>query len=72
MISVADTMRLEDRQRLASLSAAKRVALALRLGDEDVETFSLARRLSREEGRRQLRRARQVGRVPCRCLAESL
>lgn len=72
MTSVVDAIRAEDRRRLISLSAGERVGLALWLGDEDLETFRRARRLSRKEGRRQLRRARQVGRVPCRCLEESL
>lgn len=72
MTSVADAIRAEDRRRLTSLTAGERVELALRLGDEDLETFRRARRLSREEGRRQLRLARQVGRVPSRCLTESL
>jgi hypothetical protein len=51
-----------------ALSAGERVALALRLGDDDLEVFRAARGLGREEALRALRRARQAGRHHCGCL----
>ena len=56
---------------MAAMSADERVALAFRLGDEDLEVYRRARGLSREVALRRLRMARQVGRVPCRCLEEA-
>ncbi len=56
---------------MAAMSADERVALAFRLGDEDLEIYRRARGLSREVALRRLRMARQVGRVPCRCLEEA-
>ncbi len=70
MRSVADDLRREDARALAALSAAERVALALRLGDDDLETFRAANGLDREGALRALRRARQSGRVRCSFLAE--
>jgi len=46
----------------------ERVAMALRLGDEDLENFRRAHGLSREEALEELRRRRQAGRIPCRCM----
>ncbi|MEP0772875.1 MAG: hypothetical protein HRF46_00750 [Acidobacteriota bacterium] len=72
MVSVARTLLDGETRRGAPRAAAARVELALELGEDDLEIFCRARRLPPEEGRRQLRRARQVGRAPCRCLTESL
>ena len=47
------------------MSASERVALALELGDQDLEIFRLAHGLSANEALRELRRRRQAGRVPC-------
>jgi hypothetical protein len=41
MRSVADALRREDREALAALTPAARVALALSLGARDLEAFSL-------------------------------
>lgn len=72
MRSVADLLRAEDRSVLASLSAGERLALALRLGARDLETFRLAQTppLDVDEADRRLRRRRQAGRRPSRCLQE--
>lgn len=72
MQSVADELRNEDRARLAAMSPAERVALALALGDRDLETFRLAHvpPLSRDEARRVLERRRQAGRRRSRCIEE--
>jgi hypothetical protein len=42
MSRVAGQLRAEERRALAALDPAARVALALRLGDRDLETFRLA------------------------------
>ncbi len=52
------------------LTAAQRVALALALGERDIEAFRLAGKLDSEEAARLLDRRRQAGRRPSRCLSE--
>ena len=65
MKSVADTLR-EDRARdEAATTAADRVALALELGDQDLEIFRHVAGLSGDDARCELRRRRQAGRVRC-------
>ena len=56
---------------MAAMSADERVSLALRLGDDDLEIYRMARGISRDEALRRLRMARQAGRVRCRCLEEA-
>jgi len=69
MSGVAERLRLEDRRALAALTPAERVALALALGERDLELFRNARRppLSRRDAERLLGRQRQVGRRRSRC-----
>ena len=71
MRSVADRLRLEDRDAILRLSPAERVALALSLGERDLEAFRSAQHptLSRSEAIRVLERRRQAGRRPAGCLA---
>jgi hypothetical protein len=64
--SVADELRARSRRALAQMSPAERLALALRLGDDDADLFGRARGLSRDEAVRQLRAQRQRGRRPSR------
>lgn len=68
MPSVADGVRQRQRQELARLTPAERVALALRLGRRDVETFAATQGLRIEEARKVLRRRGQRGRRPSRCM----
>jgi len=72
MRSVADDLRTEQRERLAALTAAERVRLALRLGARDLEAFRLAQDppLDAAEAVRVLGRRRQQGRRPSRCARE--
>ena len=72
MRSVADRLKAEERARLAALSPAERVRLALQLGERDLETFRLAHDppIDRVEARRILERRRQEGRRPSRCIQE--
>lgn len=66
MRSIADDLRAESAQATARLTAAERVALALRLGDDDVALHRSAHGLTEDESRAVLRRARAIGRVPSR------
>ena len=72
MRSVIDALKEEERRALAAMTPAECVALALRLGVRDLETFRLAQEppLDVEEARRQLRQQRQQGRRPSKCLQE--
>jgi hypothetical protein len=65
MKSVVQDHREEDRRALAEMTAAERVALALELGDQDLEIFRRAHGLTKDEALRELRRRRQVGRTSC-------
>lgn len=65
MESIADTIRGERVADEGAMSPAERVELALRLGDHDREVFRRAQGMSDEEALRELRRRRQLGRVPC-------
>jgi len=65
MESVVDDHREEDRRAQAAMTVSERVALALDLGDQDLEIFRRAHGLSEDEAFRLLRRHRQAGRVPC-------
>ena len=65
MESVVDDHREEDRRAQAAMTVSERVALALDLGDQDLEIFRRAHGLSEDEAFLQLRRHRQAGRVPC-------
>jgi hypothetical protein len=66
--SIADELRERDREALAALTAAERVALALALGERDLQTCALARGIGAERARRVLRRNRCLGRRPSRCM----
>jgi hypothetical protein len=72
MRSVADLLRVEDREAVLALSTDERVRLALRLGERDLEAFRLAHDppMARDEAVRRLERQRQRGRRPCRCIEE--
>jgi hypothetical protein len=72
MSRVAEVLRAEERRLLAALDPAARVALALRLGTRDLESFRLAQAppIDRVEADRVLRRRRQQARRPSRCVQE--
>ncbi len=72
MNSVADELREVERQELSRMTVSERLALALRLGDDDLELFARARNIDRESGNALLRRGRQNGRRPSRCFDTSL
>lgn len=62
--SVADALRRATREQSLALSAEERVALARRLGQEDVARHAASHGLSMDEARRRLRAAGRVGRRP--------
>ncbi|MBP1634456.1 MAG: hypothetical protein H6Q10_1030 [Acidobacteria bacterium] len=70
MPSVADGLRRELRDRVAAMSPAERIELTARLAEWDLDMYCAARGVSRDEGRRQLVRARQEGRLPSRVARE--
>ena len=72
MRSVLDALKDEERRALAVMTPAERLALALRLGARDLETFRLAHDppLDHDTADRLLRRRRQAGRRPSGCLEE--
>ncbi|HEY2772658.1 MAG TPA: hypothetical protein VGK20_01270 [Candidatus Binatia bacterium] len=64
MKSVADTMRRELDAEVARMSPEQRVELALRLGQEAIDTLASASGISRDEAREIFRRNNQIGRRP--------
>jgi hypothetical protein len=67
MRSVADSLREDTRRRLADLSPAARLDLALELGEADVAALCEARGISPEAARALIVRSRRAGRRPSRC-----
>jgi hypothetical protein len=63
MRSVADDLRRESILALAALTPLERIALALRLGDEDVARYAAVQGTPEDEARAAFRRAREAGRV---------
>jgi hypothetical protein len=62
MRSVADVLRVETAPGVARLTPAERVALALRLGDDDIALYRVACGVSQVEARAALGRSRAIGR----------
>ena len=62
MRSVADDLRVETARTVARLSPLERIALALRLGDEDVALYRAAHGVNEVEARASLARTRSLGR----------
>lgn len=62
MRSVADQLHLETHARVRNLPVMARIALSLRLGDEDVALYATHANLDRDEARRRLRAQRAYGR----------
>jgi hypothetical protein len=70
MRSVADDLKRRDREAVLKLSPDERVELALRLGEEDLDSFCRAQGVDIETGRRLLQRRRQAGRLPSKCISD--
>lgn len=72
MASVVDQLRNEIREEVRRMSVPERLALALRLGDDDLALFCRARNIDRANGTALLRRMRQNGRQRSRCFEPPL
>jgi hypothetical protein len=70
--SVADSLREAERSRVASLTAAERVRLALELGRRSLESYCATSGLAPERARRLLESRAQAGRRKSRCLEDLL
>ena len=66
--SVASTLRERDAADVRGMTPAERLALAFRLGDEDLESFRATHGLDRRSAIRLLERRRQATRQPSACL----
>lgn len=64
MRSVAENLRRQTQAHVLTLSPPARIALALALGDDDLDLFARTSGLDRDEARRRLRAQRQIGRAP--------
>ena len=67
---VAEELRRETDEAVRSMTATERFELALRLGDEAIETLAAARGISRDEARRILQKEKRHGRRYSRCIEE--
>jgi hypothetical protein len=63
MNSVADQLRRETRDRVARMSAAERIELALSLGAEDLSLYIRASGKRPDQALRDLRAQRRRGRI---------
>lgn len=70
MSRVADQMRREELARHARMTPAERMVEAFRLGQEAITAYAAAHGVDRDEARRRLERAAQVGRRPSRVMLE--
>ena len=66
--SVAVELRARDAATVGDLSPAERLDLALRLGEEDLESFRATNGLDRRTAIRLMERRRQATRQPSACL----
>ena len=66
MRSVADALRARTITQVLAMSPGERIALALSLGDDDLELFIRASGLDRGEALGRLRAGRRHGRTPSR------
>ena len=62
VISVADDLRERTRLQVLAMSPSERIALALSLGDQDLELFMRTSRLARADALKQLCAQRANGR----------
>ena len=70
MSRVADELQREERERVARMTPAERMVEAIRLGQEAITAYAAAHGVDREEARRRLERAAQIGRRPSRVMLE--
>lgn len=63
IMSVADSLREEQAERVRQLDPSARVELAFALGRRDLELYAAANGVTLQEARRRLRAQRKTGRV---------
>ena len=68
MRSVADELRIEDQRAVAAMTAAERVELAIRLGNESLAVYMATHGVDRKTALHRIRARSQHGRRRCRCL----
>jgi hypothetical protein len=62
-MSIADTLRAEQAERLKRLDANARVELAFALGRRDIALYAAMHSVTADEARRRLSAQRETGRV---------
>ena len=67
MKSVADQLRRDQMAAQLRMSAAERIELSRRLGDQAAEAYATQNGVTTDEARRALQRQRQVGRRYSAC-----
>lgn len=70
--SVADDLRARTTARVLAMTVPARIALALALGDDDLDLFMRSSGLGRSGALRRLRARRQEGRTPSACTGDRL
>jgi hypothetical protein len=70
MRSVADALRARTIAQVLAMSPGERIALALSLGDDDLELFVRTSGLERAEALERLRARRRHGRTPSRAAGD--
>lgn len=68
MQSISSVLRARDAAAVRAMTPAERLALAFRLGDEELESFRATNGLDRQTAIRLLERRRQATRQPSACL----
>ena len=67
---VAEEVREAQREEMMRMTPEERMALAARLRERGLADYMATHGVSREEAIAQIRRQRQVGRRPSRCMSE--
>lgn len=67
---LAEQLKQEQRERIALMTPAERVALSERLGEEGLAEYMSANGLDRAAAVQAIKRSRRLGRRPSRCLDE--
>ena len=71
MRSVADDLGDEQVRDVLKMTPEDRILLASKLGEEGLRFFMATNGLTREEALAEIRRQRNAGRTPSRCMGDS-
>jgi len=69
---VAEQLRQEQVAQIQRLTPARRVALALELGERDLRVYMAFQKMDQSAALKAIRRSRQLGRRYSRCMDDSL